>query len=396
MKRTLLISSLTLISAVFAGNAAFALTAQNEAEVEFTFAPSLTLSVSDSDLIIENLMPGTSDISNTVDVTVTTNAVYGYSLLATTGNTTYPTRNLVKDNNNYLESVATDASISTLANDTWGYTLDNGSTYSGLPLYTGASKELNSSYEPVNATTGKTTFAIGAKASSTKASGNYNNVVNFTAVAKVTPPPTIQSITAATCPTTRTLTIDSRDGQKYYIQKIITGETTLCWMTSNLNIAGGTTLTPATSNVTSDYTLPVSSIDGFDDWTKAFVYNDSTYGGYYSYKAATAGTDPTTDGDNAPSDICPKGWRLPTRDEFGTLKTTYNTANTLTVAPWYGKYGGNMVYGPALDAGSTGYYWSSTAKNSVYAYRLYFGGSGVNTENDMVFRGFSVRCIADV
>ena len=393
VKYVLLAVMLILAGVGFTGELTMALSEQSEAELEFTFAPSLTLQVSDSDIIIDNLMPGTSGLSNTVDVTVTTNAIYGYVLSATTGNTTYPTRNLVRDNNNYLGSIVVGATTSTLTNDTWGYTLDNGATFSGLPLYTDASVQLNSSFGPVDAITGKTSFAIGAKASTNKASGNYNNVVNFTAVAKAALP-TMQSITTATCPTTRILASDVRDGQTYYIQKITTGNTTLCWMTSNLNIAGGTTLTPTTSNVASNYILPASSTAGFSDDNIASVYNDNTYGGYYNYMAATVGTNPGSG--ESTYDICPKGWHLPSKTNFDALKSTYATAGTVVAAPWYGTYGGLYYLGSARNVGSLGDYWSSTAGGSSLAYHLYFfSNESLTINNDGKDRGRSVRCVAD-
>ena len=46
------LSTLALMGVIFAGSSAIALTEQSEATLEFTFAPSLTLSVSDSDIII--------------------------------------------------------------------------------------------------------------------------------------------------------------------------------------------------------------------------------------------------------------------------------------------------------------------------------------------------------
>lgn len=183
-KHILTTIGLVLTGAVFVGNSATALTAQDEAALEFTFEPVLTLTVSDPDLIISNLNPGVSRMSNTIDITVETNSVGGYLLSATTGNAQNATRNLVLDASHYFESIATGASVSTLSDGTWGYTIDNGTSYSGIALYTGTATTVNSSNGPVNAATGTTQFAIGAKASAVQASGNYTNVINFTAVAK--------------------------------------------------------------------------------------------------------------------------------------------------------------------------------------------------------------------
>ena len=209
--------------------------------------------------------------------------------------------------------------------------------------------------------------------------------------------PYIQDFTTATCPVARTSVSDIRDEKTYYIQKITTGSTTLCWMTSNLNIAGGTTLTPATSNVASNYTLPASSTAGFNDPTKAFVYNDNTYGGYYSYAAVTAGTNPSS-GSNATSDICPAGWRLPTKTEYKSLISTYSTGAALTASPWYGTYS-SAYYNGAIDnddLGSVGYYWSSTSDkdDNTYASMIYISNSGVEAGGFPKALGLSARCVA--
>ena len=440
--------ALTLIGAGFTGSSALALTEQSEAALEFTFAPSLTLSVSDSDLIIENLMPGTSDISNTVDVTVATNAIYGYSLFATTGNTTYPTRNLVRDNNNFLESIATDSNTATLGNDTWGYTIDGGTTYSGLPLYTSTSKELNSSYGPVDAITGKTSFAIGAKASANKASGNYNNVVNFTAISKVSLP-TIQSFTTATCPTLPTLVVDSRDGIEYHIQKLADGK---CWMLDNLALdltnstvlnglttnntnatetsltalrsgnraAGDQYATAGVGNLTSgdSHSVPRTNMDSKDVVPSDAPTNGAGYnkiGGYYNYCAASAGSycygngnSAGTSSGNATEDICPKNWRMPTSNtgEYGALAnaiygSTGETSNATKVANYRNAlslpFSGHFYNGLAHDQGKYGYFWSSTRYSNDGMYYSTVRTSYVNPSAGINhYFGYSVRCLAGV
>ena len=178
----------------------------------------------------------------------------------------------------------------------------------------------------------------------------------------------------------------------------------LCWMTRNLDLPGGTTITKTDSNITaSSYILPVSNTSGFDDYTKAYVYNsgriicsnDSSTGScysYYSYVAATAGTNPSS-GD-ASSDICPKGWRLPTQAEFNILKGTYTTGTALTGSPFFGVYSG-YYYGAFADGGSDGLYWSSTASGRSTAYRLGFYSSGAYIDySNYKNRGYAIRCVA--
>ena len=164
-----------------------ALTEESEVDVRFTFNPMLTLSVSSADIIIPNLIPGTSDNSNTVAVTVNTNNISGYSLSATVGNTTNSSRNLVHTalNTNLFSSIDTSSNITSFTTDnTWGYSIDDGAHYSGLPIYTDTPKEIKKTTEAGNS---YTNFLIGAKASSTQISGDYTNVINFTVVANPEP-----------------------------------------------------------------------------------------------------------------------------------------------------------------------------------------------------------------
>ena len=190
---------------------------------------------------------------------------------------------------------------------------------------------------------------------------------------------------------------DYRDYKSYAVAKI----NGLLWMTKNLDLAGGTTLTSTDSNVTSDYTLPASSTSGFSDYS-AYVYNSgSTTCGdgspcysYYSYAAATAGTNPSTDGESATSDICPKGWRLPTQAEFNTLVSSYSTSSALTGSPFLAVYGGYYYNSSFKYGGSRGHYWSSTARSSSLVYGLNFdSSSGANAGSNGKSRGFSVRCV---
>lgn len=123
--------------------------------------------------------------------------------------------------------------------------------------------------------------------------------------------------------TTSTIT-DTRDNKTYKVAKLKDGK---CWMIENLKLGGSSpiTITSANSDVTSNFTLPKSSASGFRDsnYNGDWVYVDPTYGGYYSWHAAAAGTGTySMSSGDATSFICPKGWRLPTKDEFVTMSTT--------------------------------------------------------------------------
>lgn len=235
--------------------------------------------------------------------------------------------------------------------------------------------------------------------------------------------------------------IDRRDGKVYWIAKLKDGN---CWMTQNLDLdlynAAETTsilLTPDDSDISKDwyYSGGPSTIWSSTDNNIIAFYNpgysvfangqtpsyanqnlaygiaeggltstDAHYlqGNYYSFNAATAGTGQsyTTANQNAPSSICPKGWRLPisnttsTDKSFGKLLNGLNTA-TIMAAPYYYIYGGYVYNSSLFSAGSEGRYWSSTASSASDAYSLSFNSSSVTPSyyNGRYF-GNSVRCVA--
>ena len=168
-----------------------ALSYQDSVDVEFTFNPSISVTVS-GDLVIENLAPGSSSDSNVIDVNVATNNISGYVLTATAGNTSHTNTDLTKSGiENKFSSVATNANLSSITTDnTWGYSFSNNAgsswtNYSGLPLYTAETgKELVSvdtnTVVPIK-------FKIAAKASTNHPAGTYTNVINFIAVANPEP-----------------------------------------------------------------------------------------------------------------------------------------------------------------------------------------------------------------
>lgn len=250
---------------------ASALTYQQEIGVNFTFNQSLGITLSTDDLHIYDLAPGSASDSNVIDVRVLTNSINGYTLNATVGNnTTYNTRDLTHSNsniNNPFTSIdfTNSPTITTntdLASDKWAFSfsLDNGtnwSNYNGLPLYsdtTNIATLKTSSGPSVDVNGDDIKFKIAAKASDSKPSGDYHNVINFNVVAA----PTTMDFAAAfeSAGKTRLLgyyqmqdmtgdicsaveveedeiqLIDNRDNKVYWVAKLKDGN---CWMTQNLD-----------------------------------------------------------------------------------------------------------------------------------------------------------------
>ena len=201
----------------------------------------------------------------------------------------------------------------------------------------------------------------------------------------------MQDLTAAQCSgssdgATATLK-DRRDNNSYTIAKI-NGN---CWMTQNLRIAGGTTLTSTYSNVSSSYTIPTTDLTSGNSYTDGRIHNsgNSTYGYWYNFCAASAGTNcQDSIKYDTTYDICPKGWRLPTRSEFsGITGTSYISA--------FSPITGGYYMGGSLSNISTGFWWSATAFASNNQHNLRYNGSSLYTSisgsgNDF---GFYVRCI---
>ena len=145
-------------------------------------------------------------------------------------------------------------------------------------------------------------------------------------------------------------------------------------------------------------------------------------GNYYNWTAAVAmngSSSYTANYNNVNQSICPAGWRLPvgmtaasTSGDYANLiysagivsaKSTSTSSQSyatngfvnIRAEPlWFVRSG--YVYSGALnDAGSYGYYWSSSVYSSNSAYSLYFGSSRVypQSRSDR-YNGNSVRCVA--
>ena len=195
---------------------------------------------------------------------------------------------------------------------------------------------------------------------------------------------------------------DIRDGNDYTVAKV-NGNV---WMTQNLRFTG-TTLTPADSNVASNTTLTYYSLDSTetsyaDHCDSTIEYNyacikdsgDTAKGAWYNFAAATAGTiTGSSNTNNATYDICPKGWRLPTRAEQQTIANDSSTY----VSTWLPVYGGDYFNGAHSYESTIGYWWSSTTStsySSTHRYYMYYTSGKLYSGSRQDRRyGVYVRCI---
>ncbi|WP_416442573.1 prepilin-type N-terminal cleavage/methylation domain-containing protein [Leucobacter sp. HNU] len=263
---------------------------------------------------------------------------------------------------------------------------------------------------------------------------------------------TMQTFTSAHCSALATFTgsnssavvslTDSRGGttRTYEVAKLADGK---CWMLTILKLgstAGPLVLTPADSDVSSNFTLPQLRIGEGEnaeyDTPRAYgpVPGDTgsgaaNYGYLYNWSAATAGatrtSNPVNSG-NAQNSICAKGWQLPSggawndpNNEFSQLNakmagltgvtdagytssnysSATNAAHWSFTGPFKGVFAGRW-WDNLGGQGTSGEVWSRStsgpAYNSNYAQSAFFGANYVNPGNGMLRAyGFGVRCLID-
>ncbi len=348
----------------------------------------------DTNNLVFNMAPtetGAFD-SNSVTATIDTNSTGGYELYFSSED---ENTNMTHSNPNVSSVIASDFSgtvtSSTMAANKWGYSLDN-TNFSKIPTASSQAKIKDINHLP-SAAEGATSVYIGTKVSSSLVAGSYSKSVKFSVVAHETP----QSIQSFNCSSLASVhdgmtLIDTRDGNTYTVKRLKDGN---CWMTDNLRISNKT-LTPDDSDVSSNFTLPASSTTGFISQNTSNVYVDDIYSGHYTFYAATAGTGGTNIGSgDAPSSICPKGWRLPTSSEFQTLTYShYSTPALMMDEPGF-TLDGDVFNNKLTAQGSIGRYWSSTLYNTDYAYYMSVSSGGVSPGSAYVkYDGYSVRCVA--
>ncbi|MDO4508045.1 MAG: FISUMP domain-containing protein [Candidatus Saccharibacteria bacterium] len=215
--------------------------------------------------------------------------------------------------------------------------------------------------------------------------------------------------------------VDNRDG-KEYTARYINGS---CWMTQNLDLAGATTITSEDSNITTaSYTLPAStggsSEDAWvDSYTEAYMHEPTAQeiadassdeapsveeaGNYYNYCAATAGEiceDSIIAAGEATTDICPKGWRLPTGyydgEQMSLTNGVWQDGDTTYLKEFNSVSAGLYNSGSIINMANTGTWWSSSEYNPESRYYM-----KTNYNNLWIWsgdeggrqRGRSIRCI---
>ena len=402
------------------GSNVSALSYQSSVGVGFTFLPTLNVSLSSDNLIINNLVPGGNAVdSNTITINVSTNIAEGYNLFTTVGNSNNETINLTNvSNNNYTFTPLSSniSELSNFANNNWGYSYsnDSGTTwisgdcnnastgYNGLPLYTNSGIKL---VEEADNTSSTVDFKIAAKAGNTQPSGEYTNVINFTVVSNTIPTTMLdafiasgaqmhngyfkmQDMTPTICKSIDTdgekgiQLIDIRDDKLYWVAKLKDGN---CWMTQNLDLDLSHEV--ALNSVTSDID-PTTYNTGIYTQANGYSKDDST--GVVSWLPSTivdVGGTPTQRADtivmngdsvpnwandyNRPYSADPgERYRYTNPSSYAentytSLETCANNNNNDTVGCQHSHFGNYYNWSAAVVNNNTSGYNSGTLTNSV-------------------------------
>ena len=360
-----------------------------------TYAATPTVGISlPTSIDFDDVLPTPSGATTTAtaDLTITTSDSASYSLYLYSSDGDNSLRPKISANTSSIIATAggVGLTLSSLKPNTWGYNLGttaptDTTTYSAVPTDNSTPIQTKDTSD-TNSANDTYTLSFGAKVDSTIASGAYSNALTVAVVAEPKALTYIQDLTPADCPPDADVIVKDRRDNNEYTVRYINGA---CWMTQNLRLAGGTTLTTSDSNVTRDYTLPTTQLAGnSQSFTEpqTTISSDTSYGGYYNYCAASAGTVCSSSSEqDADQDICPKGWRLPTLNEMSGI-TSYTSA----FSPVYSGYYDN---GALNGTGSYGFWWSATARDSYYQYGLYYDSGSLHTYNNYKGNGRSVRCI---
>ncbi len=370
---------------------------------------SLSLDKSALDFSITPTSAGVFD-SGSIVATVDTNSTGGYELYFSSEDSSTSMTSLVSEST-IASDFSSTVTSSTMAANKWGYSTD-ATNFSAVPALANHAKIKDISLTPTAAEK-VTTITIGTKIDSSLPSGAYSKTVVVTAVAHPSRTPTLSDLTIMQQMTHKICSdsavhesntlADPRDNSTYTVVKLAGGD---CWMTQNLRIAG-TTLHPSDSDVAADFELPasVASTSAFQTENNSIMLyidtaNLTTYGGYYTFRAATAGANASSIGTgDAPYSICPKGWRLPSTSHLGPLDTYYDNAATYGLDKYEPNHalGGSLIYNGSgfSSRGRDAYYHSSRVNSGApHYYGLmegmgYAGGTGLGTRG-----GLTVRCVA--
>ena len=377
-------------------NATTTATEDNFGISTYSTTPTVGISLPTS-IDFDDVLPTPSGATTTAtaDLTITTSDSAGYSLYLYSSDGDNSLRPKISSlaNISTINATAGDVglTLSSLKPNTWGYNLGteaptDSTTYSAVPTNNSIPIQIKDT-STTNSANDTYTLSFGAKVDSTIASGAYSNALTVAVVAEPRAIIYIQDLTLADCQSRASdadFTVTDRRDDNDYTVRYINGA---CWMTQNLRLDGGQTLTSEDSNVVGSWEFPTDNLTLGNSSTEArsTIGSNTSYGGYYNFCAASAGTVCSLAQANAVQDICPKGWRLPTHSEQSGITSYVSTFSPV--------YSGSYSNGSLGGTGSGGYWWSATVYITLFQHDLYYNDGSLDTGYGDKNNGYSVRCI---
>jgi len=180
---------------------------------------------------------------------------------------------------------------------------------------------------------------------------------------------------------------DPRDGKKYKYEIAPAAGGGKIWMKENLNYSRGNTL--GWCYVVNGKTLGTAGAD--------LSGCDSPNGRAYTYNIAIDG--------NKPQGLCPRGWHIPSVDEWTTLGagTASSTTGNRRMSSAFYVYSGNYDYSGYegrvdgwYDRDKNGFYWTNDNKNRFVLMGTSNGNNYFYSRSDaMDTEYYSIRCVAN-
>jgi hypothetical protein len=173
----------------------------------------------------------------------------------------------------------------------------------------------------------------------------------------------------------------------------IPGETSKCWITSNLGSTRQATSTTDSTEASAGWYWQFNRRQGYKYNGTTRTPNSTWITEINEYSVWNSSNDPCT------LELGP-GWRIPTITEWEHVDSAGNWVN------YNGPYDSDLkihtagriddYYGLLLDRGSKGFYWSSTQTTLLtLAQNLYFNSSNCIMGQYAKAQAYSIRCLRD-
>jgi hypothetical protein len=229
--------------------------------------------------------------------------------------------------------------------DNWGWSINDSSHFQKVTKASEPVLAKSIDYYPMNGKD-RTKLYTGANISTKTTSGVYSKDLLITVLVHAANPDVVEPKTLQEFECLDSYMIgrpftleDTRTSKTYKVQKLSSGK---CWMLSELWI-DNVELTSEDTDIDGTFTLPALNWDESHDYSakqnNPYLSKVSNPGGnthyYYNYAAATAGTVSGSSNTSEPTgSICPKGWRMPTFNEY--IGAYWNSGNNIYNSYIYG------------------------------------------------------------